>query len=90
MDKTRVPDIKVVEQGLKNSDPNIRRQAMNAGNEIRKQSYDTKLKRRRQKLLQEIRSGRKENARDVQESIMGGLRTSMSMGVEDYERIFGK
>lgn len=90
MDKTRTEDIKIVEQGLKSFDPNIRRQAKDAGDKIRKQAFDSRLKRRREQLVHEIRHGRSAGARELKDDLVkswdGGR---LAIGAEDYDRIFG-
>lgn len=69
MDASRIHDLKVVEQGLRNRDPNIRKEARIAGDKIRKEGFDGRLVTMRKRMIEETRKGRNDNANDIREDI---------------------
>lgn len=88
MDKTRIPDIKVIEKGLRDKDPNIRGQAHRAGQKIKSEMHDKRITRMRERVVHETRRGRNDNANDVREDIQnhtrGGFgRSSFSFSIPE-------
>lgn len=69
MDDSRKHDIKIIEKGLKDPDPNIRRQARAAGDNIRKQNQDSWTRRARRRMVDIAKTGDSASTNDIREDI---------------------
>lgn len=69
MDKTRIPDYKEVEKGLKDSDPNIRNAARGAEKRLKAEMYDGRIQEMRSRMVEETRRGRNDNANSIREDV---------------------
>lgn len=97
MDTTRKEDIKVIEKGLKDKDPNIRREARVAGDRIKAQMHDPKLVRMRKELVKQTRSRGNVDANNVREDLQnyekagyGNSKFTIRWQPGQYESIFDK
>lgn len=102
MKDTRKHDKKVIEKGLKASDPTERSMAQGAAEKIRREERDTWTRQAREALVEETRKGNIDNATDIRDRMVrhrGGkmgrenrgeiLEVGIHWKPGQYERIYG-